>query len=108
MANTTPRPAKKTATRPAASRASTASHPPGRKAAASVARAEHLAVTLPILGPVQLPRPAQLAYYTGIGALVALEILEWPAALALGIGHALISQQRNRTIKEFGEALEDA
>jgi len=49
-----------------------------------------------------------MAYYAGVGALVALELLEWPAAVALGIGHALTSQRHNRALSEFGEALEDA
>lgn len=70
-------------------------------------RAEHIALNLPLVGHVKLPRPEQLAYYTGIGALVALEILEWPAALVLGVGHALLTQQHNRTIHEFGAALEE-
>lgn len=79
----------------------------GEVAAAAVREAEHLAVSVPFLGDLQLPRPEQLAYYAGVGALVALGILEWPAALVLGAGHVLLTQQHNRSIQEFGAALED-
>jgi hypothetical protein len=80
--------------------------PNGRHAAAAVDSAEHIAIRIPALGDIRLPPPEHLAYYAGVGLLVALEILDWPAALALGVGHALISQQHNRSIQEFGEALE--
>jgi len=82
--------------------------PAGRAAAESVQRREHVTVALPLVGRVQLPHPNDMAYYGGIGALVALELLEWPAAVALAVGHALISQKHNRALEEFGEALEDA
>jgi hypothetical protein len=82
--------------------------PAGRAAAKSVERREHVTLALPLVGKVQLPHPNDMAYYGGIGALVALELLEWPAAVALAVGHALISQKHNRALSEFGEALEDA
>lgn len=33
-----------------------------------------------------LPAPGQAAYYAGLGALGALQIIEWPVALAIGVG----------------------
>ena len=87
---------------------SSAPHPPGRAAAISVQRREHITVALPLLGRVQLPHPHDMAYYGGIVGLVALELLEWPAAAALAVGHALTSQRHNRALEEFGEALEEA
>jgi hypothetical protein len=80
---------------------------PGRAAARRVQRAEHLVVDLPVLGQVQLPRPEQLAYYAGIGLLLALEVLDWPAAVAIAAGHALATQHHNRAIEELGDALEE-
>ena len=68
---------------------------------------EHLALNLPIVGSVQLPRPEHLAYYGAVGVLVALEVIEWPIAILLTAGHALTSQHHNRAIREFGEVLED-
>src|SRR5689334_22897339 len=82
--------------------------PAGRAAALSVQRREHVTVALPLLGRVQLPHPQDMAFYAGIGGLVALELLEWPAAIALAVGHALLGQKHNRVLEEFGEALEDA
>jgi len=78
-----------------------------KTAAAAVQDAEHLAISIPFAGDLQLPRPDQLAYYAGVGTLVALGILEWPAALVLGVGHVLLTQQHNRAVQQFGEALEE-
>lgn len=36
-----------------------------------------------------LPSPGQVAYYAGLGALGVLEIIEWPVALAIGVGTAV-------------------
>jgi hypothetical protein len=33
--------------------------------------------------------PTELAYYTGLGVLAAVELLEWPVALVVGAGTAL-------------------
>lgn len=33
-----------------------------------------------------LPSPGQAAYYAGLGALGALQLIEWPVALAIGVG----------------------
>ncbi|MGH4025459.1 MAG: hypothetical protein ACRDRV_12870 [Pseudonocardiaceae bacterium] len=37
----------------------------------------------------RLPSPGQAAYYAGLGALGVLEIIEWPVALAIGVGTAV-------------------
>lgn len=86
-----------TRTRPAAARSATR----------AVDEAEHLAVTVPLLGDLQLPRPDQLAYYAGVTTLVVLGIMEWPAALVLGVGHVLLTQRHNRSVQQFAEALEE-
>ncbi len=69
---------------------------------------ETVELDLPLVGRLRLPRPEQLAYLAGIGALAALEIIEWPAALVLAIGHTLVTQQHNRVVEELGEALDEA
>jgi len=79
---------------------------PGRAAAHEANLADHLVVTLPIVGEVVLPTPAQLSYYAGVATLLALEIIDWPIALVIAAGHALASQQHHRTVEQFGEALE--
>jgi hypothetical protein len=79
-----------------------------RDAVARVRKAESFAVNLPVVGRVPIPRPEQVAYYGALGALAALEIIDWPIALAIAAGHALVQNQHNRVAQEIGEALEDA
>lgn len=97
-----------TASRPSrSSRPATAISGSARAAAGEVERKEHLVVHLPVLGEVRLPHPQDLAYYGGVGVLMAAGLLEWPAALALSVGHALVSQHRSRALQELGDALDD-
>ena len=79
-----------------------------RDAVARVREAHSFAVNLPVVGRVRIPRPEQVAYYGALGALAALEIIDWPIALAIAAGHALVQNQHNRVAEEIGEALEDA
>ncbi|WP_208117135.1 hypothetical protein [Streptomyces sp. NBC_00582] len=66
-------------------------------------------VTLDVLGTrVELLPPEQLAFLAGVGTLAALEILEWPVALVLAVGHQLAHSHHSRMLREFGEALEEA
>lgn len=101
MVNSRPAAALTPRTRSAPRRSAAAQPTPATKAK------ERIAVNLPFLGTVPLPHPEQLAYYLGIGALVALEVVEWPAALVLGLGHAMITQQHNQAMHDFAQALED-
>jgi hypothetical protein len=39
-----------------------------------------------------LPSPRQAAYYGGLAALAAFELLEWPVALAIGAGTAILER----------------
>jgi hypothetical protein len=64
-------------------------------------------VQLPVLGQVTLPQPATLIYFSGLGVLVVLELVEWPIALILGTGSVLADQQTRRLIRGLGEALEE-
>ena len=73
-----------------------------------VRKAESFSVDLPGIGKIPIPRPEQLAYLGGLAALAALEIIDWPVALAIGAGHALAQQHHNRVARELGEALQDA
>ena len=79
-----------------------------RSAVERVREAQGFAVDLPIVGRVRIPRPEQLAYYGALAALAAVEIIDWPIALAIGAGHALAEQHHSRVAQELGEALEDA
>ncbi|HZA09686.1 hypothetical protein [Mycobacterium sp.] len=79
-----------------------------RGAVERVQEAESFAVNLPVVGRLRIPRPDQLAYYGALAALAAVEIIDWPVAVAIGAGHALASNHHSRIARELGEALEDS
>jgi hypothetical protein len=79
-----------------------------RDAVTRVRGAQTFTLNLPVVGRVRVPRPEQLAFYGALGALAAVEIIEWPVALVLGVGHALMQNEHSRVVEEVGEALEDA
>jgi hypothetical protein len=79
-----------------------------RSAVERVRDADTFAVNLPVVGRVRIPRPDQLAYYGALAGLAALQIIDWPIALAIGAGHVLASSHHNRVVQELGEALEEA
>ncbi|SCL16026.1 hypothetical protein GA0070624_0900 [Micromonospora rhizosphaerae] len=65
-------------------------------------------VEIPMLGEVAVPPPDKLAYYTGLGVLAALQVIEWPIALVITTGHVLADQHMSGLVKGLGEALESA
>jgi hypothetical protein len=78
------------------------------RAAAERALAQNT-VSLDVFGVhLQLPPPDQLAFLAGLGVLATLEIVEWPVALALAVGHQLAHSHHGRVLREFGDALEEA
>jgi hypothetical protein len=60
-----------------------------------VAGADRFAIPVPGIGRVPIPRPDQLAFYGALAALVAVELVEWPVAVAIGAGHALLNRQES-------------
>lgn len=62
-----------------------------REVAQRVRGADKFALQLPVFGRVPIPRPDQLAFYGALAALVAVEMVEWPVAVAIGVGHAIVS-----------------
>ncbi|MGW5149838.1 hypothetical protein [Rhodococcus koreensis] len=88
--------------------ADTSPTPSHRDTVERVRHADSFAVTLPILGRVGIPRPEHLAFYTALGALAALEIIEWPVAVIIAAGHVLTADEHHRTLHEIGDALETA
>jgi hypothetical protein len=69
-----------------------------REVAALVREADRFAIQLPVVGHVPIPRPDQLVFYGTLGVLVAVELVDWPVALAIGAAHALFSDPPNRQI----------
>jgi hypothetical protein len=78
-----------------------------RDAVERIREGESFAVNLPIVGKVDIPRPEQIAYYGGLAALAALEIIDWPVAVVIVAGHVLASNHRSKILEELGEALEE-
>lgn len=64
-----------------------------REASREVAEGKVYSVELPIVGRVPVPSPRQLAIYAALGGLAAIELIDWPVAVAMGVGSALISRQ---------------
>ena len=79
-----------------------------RDAVNRIREAETFRLNLPVVGRVRIPRPEHLAYYGALGAMAAVEIIDWPIALAVAAGHALTQQHHSRLAEEVGEALGDA
>ncbi|MCW2880586.1 MAG: hypothetical protein JWQ95_4686 [Sphaerisporangium sp.] len=72
------------------------------------AEARRPEVTLPVIGKVVLPPPDRLAFYAALGLLTAFEIIEWPLALVIGLGHFLAEQHFSRALTGVGQAAEAA
>lgn len=85
-----------------------------RRATSQRAAVEHIRegetffVNLPLVGRVEVPRPDQLAYYGGLAALAAFELIDWPVALVIAAGHVMANNHHNRILEELGEAIEEA
>jgi len=85
-----------------------------RRATSQAEAVEHIRegetffVTLPLLGRMEIPRPEQLAYYGGLAALAAFELIDWPVAVVIAAGHILASNHHNKILEELGEAIEEA
>lgn len=63
-----------------------------RDAARRVAEARTFSVRLPLIGTVRVPPPDQLAFWGVLGGLALLELIDWPVALAMGVGSALVTR----------------
>ena len=78
-----------------------------REAVQQIREGETFAMNLPMFGKMEIPRPEQLAYYGGLAALAAFELIDWPVALVIAAGHILASNHHNRLLEELGEAIEE-
>ena len=57
-----------------------------------IERAKKFSVKVPVVGTVRVPPPDQLAFYGVLGILAAVNVIDWPVALAVGAGQAIISR----------------
>ncbi len=49
--------------------------------------------TISLFG-LPVPSPGTALYYGGIAALVAAELIDWPVALAVAVGHELLVRRQ--------------
>lgn len=73
-----------------------------REVSRQVRDADRFALQLPVVGRVPFPRPDQLAFYGALAGLVVVELVDWPVAVAIGVGHALISGRPEQKSSESG------
>jgi hypothetical protein len=78
-----------------------------REAVQKVREGETFVVNVPVVGQMEIPRPEQLAYYGGLAALAAFELIDWPVALVIAAGHLLAANHHNKLLEELGEAMEE-
>lgn len=69
-----------------------------------IERARKFSVKVPVVGTVRVPPPDQLAFYGVLGVLAAVNVIDWPVALAVGAGQAILS----RHMSDRAEHDEDA
>ena len=62
-------------------------------------------VEIPYIGPVGWPLTGSLSYLITVGALAAFEVIPWPVAGLLGLGHVMARNRDNRVVSEIGTGL---
>lgn len=60
-----------------------------------VERAKKFSVRIPVVGKVPVPPPEQLAFYGALGILAAASVIDWPVAVAIGVGAAVVAHDVN-------------
>lgn len=74
-----------------------------RDAARLVEAAQKFSIRLPVIGKVSVPPPDQFAFYGALGLLAALELIDWPVALAIGVGQAVMARHLSEQQPDGGE-----
>ncbi|HEV7906665.1 MAG TPA: hypothetical protein VGP03_00860 [Pseudonocardiaceae bacterium] len=80
----------------------------GQQAAAIATRNNSVHVEIPGVMHIHLPPLDQLAFFGGVATLAFLQIIEWPVAAVLTVGHVLAHNRHNALLRDFGEALDEA
>lgn len=57
-----------------------------------VEQGKKFSIRLPVVGKVAVPPPDQLAFYGALGALAAGGLIDWPVALAIGVGQVVLAR----------------
>jgi len=62
-------------------------------------------VEIPYVGPVGWPLTGSLSYLITISALAAFEVIPWPIAGLMGLGHIMARNRDNHVVNEIGAGL---
>lgn len=68
-----------------------------------VHNAQRFSLNVPVIGKVSVPPPDQLAFYGVLTVLGVTELIPWPVALGLGVGHALATRHATEAAAEAAE-----
>lgn len=79
-----------------------------REAAATATAQNSIRVDIPGVGHVDLPPLEHIAFLGGVASLALLQIIEWPVAAVLAVGHVLAHNRHHALLRAFGEALDEA
>jgi len=53
----------------------------------------------------QRPHP-RLGWYAGLAVMAAIEIIEWPLAIMMMLGHEIAHRAHSRALRDFAEGVE--
>lgn len=74
---------------------------PSLESATIATAARHtLGFRVPLLGIHLEVQKAVLPFYVGLAATVALDLVDWPLALVVGVGHYVAMNSHNQMIRE--------
>jgi hypothetical protein len=50
--------------------------------------------------------PEHLAWYAGITVMALLEVIEWPVAIVIAVGHEIAHRSRSKALRELADGIE--
>ena len=50
--------------------------------------------------------PVHLAWYVGVAVMALFEVIEWPLAIVVAVGHEIGHRSRNKALRELAEGIE--
>ena len=56
-------------------------------------------------GATQRPHP-RFGWYAGLAVMAAIEIIEWPLALMMMLGHEMAHRAHSQALRDFAEGIE--
>jgi len=52
--------------------------------------------------------PEHVAWYAGLTMMALLEVIEWPVAIVIAVGHEIAHRSRNKALRELAKGIEAA